>query len=714
MPDRAGRLRQRPTTGQLLVPMRDSDDRLWNLQLIDPNGRKLYLFEGRKLGTFALLGEIETGRPVLVAEGYATGATLHGLTGLPVAVAFDGAGLAPAAQALRTKHPDLSIILAADNDHHLPRRPQPLPNVGLDKAQAAARLVGGRVLVPAFDAQHPGTDWNDFARQHGPDATRAALERGLAAPSPKLEKNTMSEIKNAESTPSGRPAAEDVQTAGPHVSADGNAAPSASENAQAQRKPEQATAPDPAERKPARDPILDVVDQMGRAAALLGERTPGLSYVIGRLAAEATDRPAHIEQPLFRTRVAYALQDLEKLVDGKMSMPDGLRAELTRLAGTSPGLANPRMEALVRTTPILEDGPLIRDIRRAALETARSRDQEGPDARERLEVLENRVRLATGSGVAPGPRPEPPPGPDRAAPAAREHVFDPGSSRPWTPSVSGTVEQESGPRSKPSPSDRPMPSDVPLGGAERSRPGFQMPVHRQGPEPQPPAPQWQSRGPGVIDRIVAAMRRPEPPTPPPWQAQFVSLTDRIDRFERKLGDDRTADLARSAERSGRAALQSLESFARGPGAGILDKIQAAASTEPGGLQGVMAEIRPGGRHAGLRREFDDALQRDQGFAAAFDQATNATVRYGRDRLAMNEDLVARKLDTDPVAGRFQKMDEAVGAAADKVPSRTPGKSLLGDLSESVAELLRKAIAAVKRVFDREASPYSAPSPSPAA
>jgi hypothetical protein len=158
----------------------------------------------------------------------------------------------------------------------------------------------------------------------------------------------------------------------------------------------------------------------------------------------------------------------------------------------------------------------------------------------------------------------------------------------------------------------------------------------------------------------------------------------------------------------------LESFARGPGAGILDKIQAAASTEPGGLQGVMAEMRPGGRHAGLRREFDDALQRDQGFAAAFDQAAQATARYGRDRLAVNEDLTGRKLDTDHVAGRFQKMDEAVGAAADKMPSRTPGKSLLGDLSETVADLLRKAVAAVKRVFDREASPYSAPSPSPTA
>jgi phage/plasmid primase-like uncharacterized protein len=127
---------------------------------------------------------------------------LHGLTGFPVAVAFDSAGLAPAAQALRAKHPDLQIFLAADNDHHLPRRSQPLSNVGLEKAQAAAVLVGGRVLAPPFRPEDSGSDWNDFAKQHGPDATRAAIARGLAALAPKLEKTVMSEVRQSRfSTP---------------------------------------------------------------------------------------------------------------------------------------------------------------------------------------------------------------------------------------------------------------------------------------------------------------------------------------------------------------------------------------------------------------------------------------------------------------------------------------------------------------------------------
>lgn len=708
MPDRNGRLRQRPTTGQLLVPMRDGEDRLWNLQLIDPAGRKLYLTDGRKQGTFALLGKIEAGHPLLVAEGYATGATLHGLTGFPVAVAFDSAGLAPAAQALRAKHPDLQIFLAADNDHHLPRRPQPLPNVGLEKAQAAADLVGGRVLSPPFRPEDPGSDWNDFAKQHGPDATRAAIERGLAALAPKLEKTIMSELSTADSplSTAGRPPLGDARTTGLQD-------PTASERAQAEQKTKETSAPETAPRQPARDPILDVIGQLAKAGELLGERTPGLSYVIARLAVEARDRPAHIEQPLFRTRVAYALQDLEKLAEGSMAMPAELRAELTRLAGTSPGLANPRMEALVRTTPVLKDRVLIRDIRRAALETARSGDQEGPDTRERLEVLENRVRLANGPRVSPDLRPEPQLRSDRDTPPLSERPAESRPSRTVTPPASAAVEQETWPRTKPSPSDRPIPSEVPLGATERLRSGTPVPNHRQGPESLQPVPQLQVRGPGIIDQIVSAMRRPEPPTPPPWEPQFVSLTDRIDRFERKLADDRSADLVQSAERSGRAALQSVESFARGPGAGILDKIQSAASTDPGGLQGVMAEMRPGGRHADLRREFDDALQRDQGFAAAFDQAANATARYGRDRLVVNQDHAARKLDADEVAGRFHKMDEAVGAAADKLPGRIPGKSLLGELSEDVADLLRKAIAAIKRVFVREASARTGPSPSPA-
>ncbi len=167
--------------GRLLVPLHDVDGEVRNVQTIAANGTKLYLGGAQKMGTFHLLGELRAGTPVIVAEGYATGATVHQATGLAVAVALDTSNLIAVATALRDQDPARPIYLAADNDHHLPLRAKPLPNAGREKAEAAAATVGGRVLLPepAADqvAKGKGTDWNDYEASHGKAATRAALRK---------------------------------------------------------------------------------------------------------------------------------------------------------------------------------------------------------------------------------------------------------------------------------------------------------------------------------------------------------------------------------------------------------------------------------------------------------------------------------------------------------------------------------------------------------
>jgi phage/plasmid primase-like uncharacterized protein len=113
-----------------------------------------------QIGNFA-------GDTFIIVEGYATGASIHEATGLPVAVAFHAGNLEPAATALRDAHPDARIIIAGDNDHHRPRETgpngRPKPNVGRDAAEKAANAVGGFALLPQFDAEDRGTDWNDLA-----------------------------------------------------------------------------------------------------------------------------------------------------------------------------------------------------------------------------------------------------------------------------------------------------------------------------------------------------------------------------------------------------------------------------------------------------------------------------------------------------------------------------------------------------------------------
>jgi phage/plasmid primase-like uncharacterized protein len=166
--------------GNLLVPMRDADGRLWSVQTITPDGGKLYMAGGKKQGTHALLGKLRPGQPLMIAEGFATAATMREVTGVAVAVAFDSGNLADVARAYRERHADLPIVIAADNDHHLPRKEVALPNVGEVKAVAAAQEVGGVVLQPAFASTDAGTDWNDYAAQHGTAAVRQLVQAKLS------------------------------------------------------------------------------------------------------------------------------------------------------------------------------------------------------------------------------------------------------------------------------------------------------------------------------------------------------------------------------------------------------------------------------------------------------------------------------------------------------------------------------------------------------
>ncbi len=130
----------------LLMPIRDVDGELCSLQFIYPDGSKRFLTGGRLRGCYTPLG-----RPqgvLLVAEGYATAATVHQATGHACAVAFSAANLLPVAVALRNKFPQVCMVIAADNDAHTPGNP------GLTAANEAARAVGGAVALPRFDGVH--------------------------------------------------------------------------------------------------------------------------------------------------------------------------------------------------------------------------------------------------------------------------------------------------------------------------------------------------------------------------------------------------------------------------------------------------------------------------------------------------------------------------------------------------------------------------------
>jgi putative DNA primase/helicase len=165
-----------PQTGEvvtlrsvLYVPMRDPSGVLRSLQGITEEGEKLFLSGGRVKGSYHSIGR-PSGR-LLIAEGYATAATLHEATGDAVAVAFNAGNLMAVAQALRSKFPCLSLVIAADDDHQTrdPRTGE-LSNPGVTAARAAALKVGGKVAAPDFSGlprTSKDTDFNDLMRLAG-------------------------------------------------------------------------------------------------------------------------------------------------------------------------------------------------------------------------------------------------------------------------------------------------------------------------------------------------------------------------------------------------------------------------------------------------------------------------------------------------------------------------------------------------------------------
>jgi phage/plasmid primase-like uncharacterized protein len=168
---------------RLLVPMRDLDGKLWSLQSISEDGEKHYTAGGRKQALHALIGTLDPRKPLAFAEGFATAATLHQATGLPVAVAFDSGNLRAVAESYRERYAAQPLLFAADNDHQLPLRVspsgRPLRNIGQEKAEEAAQAMNGTVLLPLFEQGNPGTDWNDYAAQHGIESVRRSFEQAM-------------------------------------------------------------------------------------------------------------------------------------------------------------------------------------------------------------------------------------------------------------------------------------------------------------------------------------------------------------------------------------------------------------------------------------------------------------------------------------------------------------------------------------------------------
>lgn len=133
--------------GRLVIPLYDSEGSLASLQYISTNGDKIYHSGAKVGGMFWRIGDGDG--DVFIAEGFATAATVHEVTGETVYIAYSASNLPKVAEIVRAKDKMQPIIIVADND---------TGGVGKNYADQAAAKTGARIVMPT----ETGQDANDY------------------------------------------------------------------------------------------------------------------------------------------------------------------------------------------------------------------------------------------------------------------------------------------------------------------------------------------------------------------------------------------------------------------------------------------------------------------------------------------------------------------------------------------------------------------------
>ena len=177
-------IRQREFRGvvELLVPVLDASGKIMSLQRILPEKPaegtdKIFLPGGKTAGGYFPIPAKDGTKdgPLLIAEGYATAASLHLATGNACLVAFNAGNLEAVARMARGKYPDREILICGDNDCGGITKDGKENNTGMEAATKAAQAIGAKLAVcPALDGVK--ADFNDLHTARSLEAVRMVVE----------------------------------------------------------------------------------------------------------------------------------------------------------------------------------------------------------------------------------------------------------------------------------------------------------------------------------------------------------------------------------------------------------------------------------------------------------------------------------------------------------------------------------------------------------
>jgi putative DNA primase/helicase len=161
----------------VLVPMLDAAGKLCNLQRIFPNGDKRFFTGGKVSGCAHVIGNAVASPWLLIAEGYATAATLHAATGYAVVIAFSASNLKHIAKIMRERYPQKPILLCADDDSE--NEAKTGKNTGVVAATEAAQMIAALWCKP-MGLQNGGNDFNDLMQAAGIGEIKKQIEAAIS------------------------------------------------------------------------------------------------------------------------------------------------------------------------------------------------------------------------------------------------------------------------------------------------------------------------------------------------------------------------------------------------------------------------------------------------------------------------------------------------------------------------------------------------------
>ena len=159
----------------VVLPLTDGK-KVWSYQTIDAVGDKLFMPGGRVQGCFYIVSDRPDG-PVVICEGYATGASIHLATGWATVCAMNCGNILATGENIQKLWPGRLIVIAADNDRFTDGNP------GVSKARVAADKLKCKIVIPEFPENDlRSTDFNDLQSVISLDAVRSQFDKGFPAP----------------------------------------------------------------------------------------------------------------------------------------------------------------------------------------------------------------------------------------------------------------------------------------------------------------------------------------------------------------------------------------------------------------------------------------------------------------------------------------------------------------------------------------------------